>query len=65
LFRAYRPTLRSEGGETGSTPYSLIFARTGLAIEAAEDSAFAEHLTEEEARHAFRYVTWELNGFPD
>jgi hypothetical protein len=64
-WRAYRPTLRSEGGETGSTPYSLIFAMSGLAIEAAEDSAFAERLTEEEARHAFRYVTWELNGFPD
>ncbi|CAM2158988.1 conserved protein of unknown function (plasmid) [Pararobbsia alpina] len=63
-WRAYRPTLRSEGGETGSTPYSLIFAMTGLAIEAAEDSAFAQRLTEEEARHAFRYVTWELNGFP-
>ncbi|MDR5806671.1 hypothetical protein [Caballeronia sp. LZ001] len=63
-WRVYRPTLRSEGGETGSTPYSLIFAMTGLAIEAAEDSAFAQRLTEEEARHAFRYVTWELNGFP-
>jgi hypothetical protein len=37
---------------------------TGLAIEAAEDSAFAERLTPDEARVAFRYVTWELNGFP-
>ncbi|UEP27177.1 hypothetical protein [Burkholderia sp. B21-007] len=64
-WRAYRPTLRSEGAETGSTPYSLIFAMTGLAIEAAEDSAFAQRLSEEEARNAFRYVTWELNGFPD
>lgn len=63
-WRAYQPTLRSEGGETGSTPYSLIFAMAGLAIEAAEDSAFAQRLTEEEARHAFRYVSWELNGFP-
>lgn len=63
-WRVYWPTLRSEGGETGSTPYSLIFAMTGLAIEAGEDSAFAQRLTEEEARLAFRYVTWELNGFP-
>jgi hypothetical protein len=63
-WRVYRPTLRSEGGETGSTPYSLIFAMTGLAIEAAEDSAFAQRLTDEEARLAFRYVAWELNGFP-
>jgi hypothetical protein len=64
-WRAYRPTLRSEGGETSSTPYSLIFAMTGLAIEAADDSAFARRLSEEEAQHAFRYVTWELNGFPE
>ena len=63
-WRVYRPTLRSEGGETGSTPYSLIFAMTGVAIEAAEDNGFAQRLTEEEARLAFRYVTWELNGFP-
>lgn len=63
-WRVYQPTLRSEGGVTGSTPYSLIFAMTGLAIEANEDSAFAQRLTPEEARLAFRYVTWELNGFP-
>lgn len=63
-WRAYRPALRSEGGDTGSTPYSLIFAMTGLAIEANEDSGFAQRWTEDEARFAFRYVTWELNGFP-
>jgi hypothetical protein len=63
-WRVYRPRLRSEGAEAGSTPYSLIFAMTGIAIEAGEDSAFAQRLTPEEARHAFRYVTWELNGFP-
>ena len=63
-WRAYWPELRSEGANTESTPYSLIFAMTGLAIEAAEDSAFAERLTPDEARLAFRYITWELNGFP-
>lgn len=63
-WRAYRPALRSEGAATGATPYSLIFAMTGLAIEAGEDSAFAQRLSEDEARLAFRYVTWELNGFP-
>jgi len=63
-WRTYRPTLRSEGGNTGSTPYSLIFAMTGLAIEAGEDRAFTQRLSEEEARLAFRYITWELNGFP-
>ncbi len=64
-WRAYRPELRSEGADTGSTPYSLVFAMTGLAIEAAEDSGFAQRLTPDEARLAFRYVTWELNGFPE
>jgi hypothetical protein len=64
-WRAYRPGLRSEGAETGSTPYSLLFAMTGLTIEADEDSAFAARLKPEEARLAFRYVTWQLNGFPD
>lgn len=63
-WRLYKPGLRSEGHDTGSVPYSLIFAMTGLAIEANEDSGFAQRLTEREARHAFRYVTWELNGFP-
>jgi hypothetical protein len=63
-WRAYRPELRSEGADTSSTAYSLIFAMTGLAIEASEDSGFAGRLTEDEARLAFRYVTWELNGFP-
>ncbi len=64
-WRAYQPGLRSEGAEAGSTPYSLIFAMAGIAIEAGEDSAFAQRLSPEEARHAFRYVTWELNGFPN
>jgi len=63
-WRAYRPELRSEGADTGSTPYALIFAMTGLVIEASEDSAFAQRLTPDEARLALRYVTWELNGFP-
>jgi hypothetical protein len=64
-WRAYLPTLQSEGGgNTGSTPYSLIFAMTGLAIEAGEDRAFAQRLSEKEAQLAFRYITWELNGFP-
>ncbi len=63
-WRAYQPSLPSEGAKKGSVPYALIFAMTGLAIEAAEDSAFAQRLTVDEARHAFRYVTWELNGFP-
>jgi hypothetical protein len=61
---AYQPGLRSEGAEAASTPSSLTFAMAGLAIEAGEDSAFSQRLTADEARHAFRYVTRKLNGFP-
>ncbi len=64
-WRYYMPTLPSEGViRDNSTPYSLIFAMTGLEIEAAETADFPHHLNESQARHALRYITWELNGFP-
>jgi hypothetical protein len=63
-WRAYKPILRSEGADLSSTPYSLIFAMAGLAMEAADDPEFASALSPDEARRAFRYITWELNGFP-
>lgn len=64
-WRHYRPGLRSEGAETGSTPYALIFGMAGIAIEASETEHFLAALTPDEARHAMRYFTWELNGFPN
>lgn len=64
-WRHYRPGLRSEGAETGSTPYALIFGMAGIAIEASETEHFLTALTLDEARHALRYFTWELNGFPN
>lgn len=63
-WRQYRPKLRSEGADTQSTPYSLIFAMVGLAIEAGEDGSFRAGLSKADAEHAFRYIGWELNGFP-
>lgn len=60
----YKPVLRSESNEENSTPYSLIFAMAGLEIDAAENSGFPENLSEENVRHALRYIFWELNGFP-
>lgn len=63
-WRAYRAELRSEGADTSRTPYSLIFGMIGIAIEASENPAFFEKLEADEARHALRYITWELNGFP-
>lgn len=64
-WRQYKPTLQSEGiKRDNTTPYSLIFAMAGLEIEAAETAGFPRNLNESEVRHALRYLTWELNGFP-
>jgi len=64
LWRHYVPTLRSEGVQKDGTPYALIFAMAGLEIEATENTEFPDNLDEAEVRHALRYITWELNGFP-
>lgn len=63
-WRNFTPRLRSEGHDTSSTPYSLIFAMAGLEIEASEIDNFFQNLTEAEVRHVLRYLVWELNGFP-
>jgi len=63
-WRSYMPMLCSEGGQKNSVPFSLIFAMAGLEIEAAEKVEFPGNLSETEVRHALRYITWELNGFP-
>jgi hypothetical protein len=64
-WRHYMPTLQSEGVKSDSTtPYSLIFAMAGLEIEAAAAADFPHHMNESQVRHALRYITWELNGFP-
>lgn len=64
LWRTYTPKLRSEGTDTSGTPYILLFAMAGLAIEARETPDFAVSLSPADARRALRYLTWELNGFP-
>lgn len=64
FWRPYVPGLWSEGAATGSTPFALIFAMAGIAIEFDETENFLTALSDEDARHALRYVTWELNGFP-
>lgn len=64
-WRQYMPTLQSEGvTRDNSITYSLIFAMAGLEIEAAETVDFPQSLSESQIRHALRYITWELNGFP-
>jgi hypothetical protein len=64
LWRSFTPKLRSEGGDTSSISDSLTFAMAGLEIEAREVEGFPAYLSEAEIRHALRYLTWELNGFP-
>lgn len=63
-WRHSRPELRSEGGDTNSVAYSLIFGLAGIAIEVEEVDQFPGHLSASEVRLALRYVFLELNGFP-
>lgn len=64
-WRVYDPGLPSEGTDKASKFYSLSFALSGLEIEARECSDFPSHLDELEVNHALRYITWEINGFPN
>lgn len=64
FWRLYKPGLRSEGADTGSIPYALIFAMTGLSIEVHESDDFPKGLSTAEVEQALRYLTKELNGFP-
>ncbi|KUI99638.1 hypothetical protein [Vibrio sp. MEBiC08052] len=63
-WRYYHPKLRSEEEIDNSIPYALLLAMAGLEIEAAEAQDFPSYLTEDEVRHALRYLTWDINGFP-
>lgn len=63
-WRRCRPELRSEGGNTGSVAYSLVFGLAGIGIEAEDADGFPEHLSASEVRLALHYVFLELNGFP-
>lgn len=63
-WRHYKPILRSEGAQSNSIPYALIFAMAGLEIEATENPEFPGNLDEDQVNHGLRYITWELNGFP-
>jgi hypothetical protein len=63
-WRKYLPAIRSEGDPTRVHTYSLSFAMAGLEIEAAETESFPNNLTEPDARHALRYITWQMEGLP-
>ncbi len=63
-WRAFKPTLRSEGADGSSIPADLIFGMAGLAIEAGPDFTGLAGLSEPDGRLALRYGLFELNGFP-
>lgn len=65
FWRKDRPTLRSERPEEEKGTY-LTRWQLGLAgiYAEAEDSQWAEKLSQDEAELALRYVSIELNGFP-
>lgn len=63
-WRNYKPTLRSEGAPTNSTPIQAIFGLTGIEIEANETPHWPTTLAPNEIELACRYASYELNGFP-
>lgn len=63
-WRVFKPGIGSEGADTTTFSFALIFAMAGLSIEASENNAFPHSLAPSEAHHVFRYITWRLNGFP-
>jgi hypothetical protein len=63
-WRNYHPMLRSEGALANSTPVNVIFGLSGLEIEANETPDWPADLSRDDIRLAFRYATYELNGFP-
>jgi hypothetical protein len=64
-WRKYQPILISEGAVLNSTPFSVIFGLTGLAIDSAETENWASKLSKSDVELVFRYAMRELNGFPD
>jgi hypothetical protein len=64
-WRQYTPTLGSDFADRTSDPGVLDFAACGLDIDVKESTDFFGRLTDEDARHAMRYVFWEMNGFPE
>ncbi|MEN3159448.1 hypothetical protein ABC502_13800 [Alkalimonas sp. NCh-2] len=64
FWRNFQPEVGSEGGDISTYPHALIFAMTGIEVEANEAPGFPDNLSSEEVAHALRFITWEINGFP-
>lgn len=64
-WRNYRPILRSEEKVGNSFSSSLLIALAGLEIESTEVANFPKNLNPSELDMALRYLTWDINGFPN
>ncbi|WP_284307956.1 hypothetical protein [Shewanella glacialipiscicola] len=64
-WRHFRPQLRSEEEFGNSISGVLLLALAGLEIEAIEFPHFPEYLSHSEVDLALRYLTWDINGFPN
>jgi hypothetical protein len=63
-WRHNSAVLRSEGAQLSSTPTSVIFGLSGIAIEARESAGWPAMLHASDVERAVRYAVHELNGFP-
>lgn len=63
-WRHNSAVLRSEGAQSNSTPSSVIFGLSGIAVEARESAGWPFGLTATDVERATRYAVHELNGFP-
>lgn len=63
-WRHHSAVLRSEGAVANSTPTSVIFGLSGIAVEAREFADWPRALTAADVERATRYAVHELNGFP-
>lgn len=64
FWRNFQPEVGSEGGNIRTYSDALIFAMTGIEVEANKNPGFPDNLSSEEVAHALRFITWEINGFP-
>jgi hypothetical protein len=66
FWRHYEVELQSELNEYNNTiPGGLLVAMAGLEIESREIPTFPHYLSTYELKQALRYLTKELNGFPN
>ena len=65
FWKIYKPQVHSEENLLkNSTPYAVILGLAGLEIEFNENEDLFKELNNDEIKHALRYTTWQLNGFP-